>query len=187
MKKYTFPETYKGQALKRSPIDFTKFILAWKRKLSLMDYMNEHFHVMVPLGHCILTTLPWTSFRVLQDLSPSTNSAGLVEYALLTSFVLWIIWSRPWTYMPALLCVVVFTWMDNWIHWVQQRIKLVTWEGREDILPGSLQDRLLGAMCHSSALPKRDHCIMLNSRSIRWSLIAFPETTISSHYKDVIP
>lgn len=28
VRKYTFPETYKGQALKRSPIDFTKFILA---------------------------------------------------------------------------------------------------------------------------------------------------------------
>lgn len=51
-----------------------------------MDHMSEHFRVMVPLRHCTLTTLPWTSFIVLQDLRPSTNSAGLVEYSLLTSF-----------------------------------------------------------------------------------------------------
>jgi hypothetical protein len=51
-----------------------------------MEYMNEHFRVTMPSAHCTLTTLPWTSFSVLQDLSLSTNSAGLVEYDLLTSF-----------------------------------------------------------------------------------------------------
>lgn len=39
-----------------------------------------------PLAHCTLTTLPWTSLSVSQDLSPSTNSASLGEYDLLTFF-----------------------------------------------------------------------------------------------------
>lgn len=83
--KIYFFENYKGEPLKCSPIDFTKFILVWKRKLSLMDYMNKHFRVTMPVTHCTLTTLPWTSFSILQDPTPFTNFSGLIEYYLLTS------------------------------------------------------------------------------------------------------
>lgn len=41
-----------------TPIDFTKiYTFIWKRNLSLMDYMNKHFHVTMPLTYYTLTAL----------------------------------------------------------------------------------------------------------------------------------
>lgn len=40
------------------PIDFPKiYTLIWKRNLPLMDFMNKHFHVTMPLTYWTRTTL----------------------------------------------------------------------------------------------------------------------------------
>lgn len=79
------------------PIDFTKiYTFIRKRNLSLMDYMNKHFHVTMPLTHCTLTAqtvgIPSILYKIA---NPVNDLAGIdnIPWNNLNShlFVPWIL------------------------------------------------------------------------------------------------